>query len=128
MEECEALCSRIALWLTEGLNASDQRSIYGTRFGQGFTVIIKLKRELNDDPNYLPSVQQHIQRAIPSAILKDLHQCLLHYHITDTSVQWSHLFRVLETANSQLQFEDYLVSDTTLEQIFLAFARSQREI
>ncbi len=128
MEECEALCSRIAIMVNGKFKCLGPIQHLRTKFGQGFTIVIKLRRELNDDDNYVIQVQQYIQRAIPSAVLKDLHQCLLHYHITDTSVQWSHLFRVMESAKGQLQLEDYLVSDTTLEQIFLAFAKSQRDV
>jgi ATP-binding cassette subfamily A (ABC1) protein 3 len=128
MEECEALCSRIAIMVNGKFKCLGPIQHLRTKFGQGFTIVIKLRRELNDDDNYVIQVKQYIQRAIPSAVLKDLHQCLLHYHITDTSVQWSHLFRVMESAKGQLQLEDYLVSDTTLEQIFLAFAKSQRDV
>ncbi|CAG2161807.1 unnamed protein product [Oppiella nova] len=126
MEECEALCSRIAIMANGKFKCLGPTQHLRRKFGQGFTIVIKLSRELNDDSNYVVEVQQYIQKAFPSAVLKDSHQCLLHYHITDTSVQWSQLFAVMETAKGRLQLEDYLVSDTTLEQIFLAFAKTQR--
>ena len=74
----------------------------------------------------MQDIQTFIKQSIPSAVLKDVHQCLLHYHVTDTSVLWSHMFRVMEEVKVKYFLEDYLISDTTLEQIFLAFARSQR--
>ena len=39
----------------------------------------------------------------------------------------SFIFKTMEKAKCDYNFEDYLVSGTTLEQIFLAFARSQRD-
>ena len=126
MEECEALCSRIAIMVNGKFKCLGPTQHLRKKFGQGFTIVIKLKRELNDDSGYVQSVRQYIQKAFPSAVLKDSHQCLLHFHITDTSVLWSYMFSKMEIAKEELQLEDYLVSDTTLEQIFLAFAKTQR--
>jgi len=74
----------------------------------------------------MADIQTYFKEKIPCAVLKDVHQSLLHYHIPDTSVLWSHMFRVMEDIKSKYYLEDYIISDTTLEQIFLAFARSQR--
>jgi len=98
-----------------------------SKFSQGFTLLIKMKRELNDDKNNVIRVQQYVKKEFPSAELKDSHQCLLHYHITDVSVKWSHIFRVMESAKSELDLEDYSVRDTSLKQIFLAFAKTQNK-
>lgn len=128
MEECEALCSRIAIMVNGQFKCIGALQHLRKKFGQGFTIIIKLKRELVDDAEYVRSVQTYVNSKFTSIVLKDFHQCILHYHITDTTVRWSYLFRELEKAKEELSFEDYLVSDTTLEQIFLAFARSQRSL
>ena len=64
-------------------------------------------------------------KKFPSAELKDSHQLVLHYHISDASTKWSYIFDVMETAKRRLNLEDYNVSDTSLEQIFLSFALTQ---
>ena len=87
------------------------------------TLEVKMNRQLNDSLRYLSSVKEYTEKELPSAVLKDVHQCLLHYHITDPSVKWSHVFKVMESAKSELRLEDYTVSDTSLEQIFLSFAK-----
>ena len=53
-------------------------------------------------------------------------QGLLHYHITDKNKPWSKLFSVMEDLKLQYAdtLEDYTISETTLEQVFLYFARS----
>lgn len=53
-------------------------------------------------------------------------QCLLHFHVSDLSLRWSELFERIEFLKRRFDFEDVVVSDTTLEQIFLAFAKDQR--
>ena len=49
-----------------------------------------------------------------------------HYHIRDTSITWAQLFGAIERVKLNFNIEDYSVSQTTLEQVFLNFARGQR--
>jgi len=42
-------------------------------------------------------------------------------------VKWSRIFGMMDRNRNQLNVEDYLISQTTLEEIFLEFARNQRE-
>ena len=65
----------------------------------------------------------------------------IHFHVADPATPWSHLFTTMEkikNGNSVVQvkagmvklmtlFQDYSVSETTLEQIFLSFARTGEE-
>ena len=128
MEECEALCSRIGIMVNGKFKCLGSTQHLRTKYGQGYTVIIKIKREMTDaNPNYIKDIQSHMVNTFPSAVLSDFHQSLLHYQIKDTSLKWSFIFKRMENAKRQFNFEDYIVSGTTLEQIFLAFARSQRE-
>jgi ATP-binding cassette subfamily A (ABC1) protein 3 len=128
MEESEALCGRIAIMVGGQFRCLGPTQHLRSKFCQGFTVIVKLRRELNDDSGYVSRVQQYMNKEFPSAVLRDSHQCLFHYHITDPSVKWSHIFRVMESAKKEYNFEDYSVSDTSLEQIFITFARTQNQI
>nr|CAD7421825.1 unnamed protein product [Timema poppensis] len=53
---------------------------------------------------------------------------LLHYHIQDPHVPWKVLFLGMERLKGAHQIvEDYTISETTLEQVFLAFARAQKQ-
>ncbi len=81
---------------------------------------------LAEQTAYMTDLQNYIRHQLPSSVLKDIHECHLHYHITDSSMLWSQMFRVMEEIKVKLLLEDYLISDTTLEQIFLSFARTQR--
>ena len=47
------------------------------------------------------------------------------YQVPREGVSWATLFRTLEENKKDLQIEDYLVSQTTLEQVFIYFARAQ---
>ncbi|CAG2169599.1 unnamed protein product [Oppiella nova] len=124
MDESEALCTRIAIMVRGSFRCLGSTQQLKSKFGQGFTFIIKLKLQLVAN-EYTNRVDAYVKQHIPSAVLRDSHECHLHYHITDTSTQWSQLFHVMQSAHKELDLEDYNLSDTTLEQIFLSFAKQK---
>ncbi|XP_013788958.2 ATP-binding cassette sub-family A member 3-like [Limulus polyphemus] len=126
MEECEALCSRLAIMVNGQFRCLGGIQYLKSKFGQGSTLIVKLERDKALDNNVVSNLQEFVQKEFPGSVLKDIHQGMLHYHITDNSIPLSHIFSIMEDARQKLHLEDYLVSDTTLEQIFLTFAKSQR--
>lgn len=128
MEECEALCQRISIMVNGSFRCLGSTQHLKSKFGEGFTVIIKMGQEQAASSNAVSTISNAMLAKFPgNCVLRDSHQALLHFHVTDTSLRWSQLFETLETLKQELSFEDYIVSDTTLEQIFLAFARSQRD-
>lgn len=52
---------------------------------------------------------------------------LLTYFIPKTDLKWSTMFRLMEDAKDQYNIEDYSLSQTSLEQVFLSFAKQQKE-
>jgi len=52
---------------------------------------------------------------------------MLKYRIPKTSFSLSDLFRLMEENRTKYFIEAYSVSETTLEQIFIHFARQQEE-
>ncbi|KAH9644709.1 hypothetical protein HF086_018469 [Spodoptera exigua] len=54
---------------------------------------------------------------------------MLHYHINDT-MRYSELFTELEALKAEFPnlIEDYSVTETTLEEVFLSFAKEQQAI
>ncbi|KAL1446541.1 hypothetical protein WDU94_009827, partial [Cyamophila willieti] len=58
--------------------------------------------------------------------IKDEHKGLIHYQILDTSLSWFTMFSKMESLKSSMEIvEDYSLSDSTLEQIFIAFAKGK---
>ena len=52
---------------------------------------------------------------------------ILQYHIPKKDQGVGKIFETMENAKSTYNIEDYSVSQTSIEQIFLNFAREQRE-
>ncbi|GIY18801.1 ATP-binding cassette sub-family A member 3, partial [Caerostris extrusa] len=126
MEECEALCNRLAIMVNGRFRCLGSIQHLKTKYGQGYSLIIKLKREDQNDHVSMEAIKKHVQTHLRGANLKDDHQGMLQYHVVDSSITLSRLFKFMANMKTEFELEDYLISDTSLEQIFLTFARAQR--
>lgn len=87
------------------------------KFAEGYTLSIKL-RKMEDQQYETGSVEELIQEHFPGAELREKHQELLNYHITNKSIPWSQMFGILETAKrANLNIEDYSLGQSSLEQV-----------
>ena len=125
MEECEALCTRLAIMVNGQFKCLGSPQHLKNKFGEGFTLLARVAPTQEGtlaDPGPL---MRYIEDKFPGCVLKDVHQGQVHYHITDTSLKWAHIFGTMERAKSTFNIENYSVSQTTLEQVFINFARAQ---
>jgi len=124
MEECEALCTRITIMVRGRMKCIGSNQYLKQRYGQGYTIMIKLHTLPEQD-----TLSQHLKTDVQKAFtfnctLKDEHKTLLHYQMTDTSMPLSQIFSEMEKLKKVHSIvEDYTVGDTTLEQVFISFAR-----
>jgi ABC-type multidrug transport system ATPase subunit len=68
MEECEALCSRLAIMVNGKFKCLGSIQHLKNRYGDGYTFSVRLK-----GPNYDRSkhvVENYIRRNLPEAVLK----------------------------------------------------------
>ncbi|XP_033630935.1 ATP-binding cassette sub-family A member 3-like [Asterias rubens] len=122
MEECEALCTRLAIMVNGQFKCLGSVQHLKYRFGQGYTVLAKAQHG-----ETLSNFKLLMEEMFPGSKLKDEHQGMVHYHITNTQLTWAQVFGAMERAKTSCGIKDYSVSQTTLEQVFLNFARMQRE-
>lgn len=113
--------------------------------------------KMTDDNHILSDIQpkavqtrEFIQRNFPGAVLKlvflfsfslriasifALPLCfreeylgLLTYYVPPTNnLKWSAMFGLMEVAKRSFDIEDYSISQTSLEQVFLSFTKFQRD-
>ncbi|XP_071785236.1 phospholipid-transporting ATPase ABCA3-like isoform X1 [Asterias amurensis] len=120
MEECEALCTRLAIMVNGQFKCLGSTQHLKSRFGTGYTMMIKV------DPTFnLQVVKNFVQSVFAGSILLEEHQSLLHYQVDNEQLSWSYIFGTLEESREGLGIEDYSVSQTTLEQVFINFAKEQ---
>lgn len=73
---------------------------------------------------------QHFKRAIRFILSvfnfsRETYQELLTYYVPPSGeTKWSKMFGLIESAKDYLQIEDYSIKQTSLEQVFLAMAKT----
>ncbi|KAJ0177199.1 hypothetical protein K1T71_007208 [Dendrolimus kikuchii] len=124
MEECEALCSRLTVMVNGRLYCLGPLQHLKSKFSQGYTLVIKCKSSLDREFN-IASINQYIIRSFTEAKLIESYLGISTYYLKDAALLWWKIFHVMEEARTQFPIEDYSVSQTTLEQVFLRFTRLQ---
>ncbi|CAF0870807.1 unnamed protein product [Adineta steineri] len=122
MEECEALCTRLAIMVNGKFKCLGSIQHLKSKFGSGYTLMAKLNVF---DENSVTGFYAVIQKSFPNSHLKEAYEGFIHIHINQAELSLAALFRVIESCKETFSIENYTVSQTTLEQVFLNFALSQ---
>uniref|UniRef100_A0A3B4UC74 ATP binding cassette subfamily A member 3 n=1 Tax=Seriola dumerili TaxID=41447 RepID=A0A3B4UC74_SERDU len=125
MEECEALCTRLAVMVNGQFKCLGSPQHLKSKFGSGYTLLAKVHIETELEDSDLQLFKDFIESTFPGSQLKDEHQGMVHYHLTDKTLTWAQVFGTLEAAKEKYRIEDYCVSQISLEQVFLSFAQFQ---
>ncbi len=128
MEDCEALCTRLAIMVNGQFKCLGSPQHLKTKFGEGYTLLAKVVGNTDDQlESRTESLMKFISETFPGSSLEDTHQGYVHYQIAAHNVSWSNIFGTIERSKDLYHIDDYSVSQTTLEQVFINFARAQRE-
>uniref|UniRef100_A0A182MJU0 ABC transporter domain-containing protein n=1 Tax=Anopheles culicifacies TaxID=139723 RepID=A0A182MJU0_9DIPT len=123
MEECEALCTRLAIMVNGEFKCLGSTQHLKNKFSEGFLLTVKTKRT---EPDAAERVKSFVTSQFTGAVLKEEYQDSLTFHIARTNQRWSAMFGLMETSKNRLGIEDYALGQTTLEQVFLFFTKYQR--
>ncbi|XP_055537148.1 phospholipid-transporting ATPase ABCA3-like isoform X2 [Wyeomyia smithii] len=128
MEECEALCTRLAIMVNGEFKCIGSTQHLKSKFSKGYFLTVKIKRSNVESDNYYKKeqVKSYTSQCFEGAILREDHQDTLTYHIVQSDLKWSTMFGLMETAKRTLDIEDYALGQTSLEQVFLFFTKYQR--
>ncbi|XP_075632749.1 phospholipid-transporting ATPase ABCA7 [Balearica regulorum gibbericeps] len=121
MEECEALCTRVAIMVNGRFRCLGSVQHLKNRFGDGYTVVVRV-----GGPGPAP-VESLMQHRFPGIVLKERHRGLLQYQLPSRAGSLASVFSVLAAHRGPCHIEDYSVSQTTLDQVFVHFAREQSD-
>ncbi|XP_054278944.1 phospholipid-transporting ATPase ABCA1-like isoform X2 [Macrosteles quadrilineatus] len=123
MEECEALCSRLTIMVGGRMKCIGSPLYLKHKFGQGYTIKVKMSPTVNRKDS-LNSLKENMKTHFKNCVLKDEHLGLLHYHLQDHTEPLAKIFQKMEDLKKKhTLIEDYDVSPTTLEEVFMSFAR-----
>jgi len=121
MEECEALCSKVVIMKDGEFQCIGSPQHLKSKYGSGYTITARLQRDKNGDPAETKALRNMFDTSFPEAEFeKDVYGEVSYTVPKHTPL--SKLFDVLELQKTPLNIEDYSVSQTSLEQVFLRFA------
>ncbi|XP_055368383.1 phospholipid-transporting ATPase ABCA1b isoform X2 [Betta splendens] len=123
MEECEALCTRMAIMVNGRFRCLGSVQHLKNRFGDGYTIILRVA---GPDPDLLP-VMKFIESELSGSTLKERHRNMLQYQLPSSLTSLAHIFSILAKNKEMLRIEDYSVTQTTLDQVFVNFAKDQSD-
>ncbi|XP_045141009.1 phospholipid-transporting ATPase ABCA3-like [Echinops telfairi] len=120
MEECEALCTRLAIMVKGRFTCIGSPQQLKNKFGNVYN--LKAKINMDKDENKVKEFKEFIATTFPGSIINQEHQGILDYCIPSDEISWGKVFCIFEDAKLLFNLEDYSISQIKLEQIFLTFA------
>uniref|UniRef100_A0A3P9NX15 ATP-binding cassette, sub-family A (ABC1), member 4a n=1 Tax=Poecilia reticulata TaxID=8081 RepID=A0A3P9NX15_POERE len=123
MEECEALCTRLAIMVNGSFKCVGTIQHLKYKFGDGYVVTMKIRAA---KPGCLPDLnpaEAFMESTFPGSIQREKHYNTLQYKISSPSL--ARIFQMVLANKDKLNIEDYSVSQTTLDQVFVNFAKQQ---
>ncbi|XP_023584173.1 phospholipid-transporting ATPase ABCA3 [Trichechus manatus latirostris] len=123
MEECEALCTRLAIMVQGQFKCLGSPQHLKSKFGSGYSLRAKVRAD--GQKAALEEFKAFVHLTFPGSVLEDEHQGMVHYHLPSHGLSWAKVFGVLEKAKEKYRVDDYSVSQISLEQVFLSFAHLQ---
>ncbi|XP_062412894.1 retinal-specific phospholipid-transporting ATPase ABCA4-like [Sardina pilchardus] len=123
MEECEALCTRLAIMVNGTFKCLGSIQHLKYKFGDGYVVTLKVRAAKPGTPPDLAQAEAFIESSFPGCVQREKHYNTLQYQITTSSL--ARIFQLVLSNKERLHIEDYSVSQTTLDQVFVNFAKQQ---
>uniref|UniRef100_A0A4W6FFI7 ATP binding cassette subfamily A member 4 n=1 Tax=Lates calcarifer TaxID=8187 RepID=A0A4W6FFI7_LATCA len=115
MEECEALCTRLAIMVNGTFKCLGTIQHLKYKFGDGYVVTMKIKAAKAGSPPELEPVESFMESSFPGCVQREKHYNTLQYEIASSSL--ARIFQVVVANKERLSIEDYSVSQTTLDQV-----------
>uniref|UniRef100_A0A4W3JZ35 ABC transporter domain-containing protein n=1 Tax=Callorhinchus milii TaxID=7868 RepID=A0A4W3JZ35_CALMI len=113
MEECEALCTRLAIMVNGTFKCLGSPHQIKYRFGAVYSVKVRLSREVADSTQLTDLL--HLE--FPGASLKEQHQSSLEFQVPQKKGDLAKMVKFLESNKQELKIDHYSISQTTLDQV-----------
>ncbi|XP_068166235.1 ATP-binding cassette sub-family A member 2 isoform X2 [Antennarius striatus] len=122
MEECEALCTRLGIMVNGRFKCLGSIQHLKNRFGDGYMITVRTKSSSN-----VKEVVRFFNRNFPEAVLKERHHTKVQYQLKSERMSLAQVFSKMEQVVDVLGIEDYSLSQTTLDNVFVNFAKKQSD-
>lgn len=120
MEECEALCTRLAIMVNGRFRCLGSAQRLKSRFGTGHTLTLRVPLSRSK------SAAAFVEEAFPGAELREAHGGHLRFQLPPGGrCSLAHVFGELAAHSAKQGVEDFSVNQTTLEEVFLYLSEDQ---
>ena len=119
MEECEALCTRLGIMVNGQFKCLGSIQHLKNRFGSGYSLTVRCGQWKEEE------VKESVMAGLGEAELKEEHHTQLVYQVTASLAT---VFRNMEELKKRNIIEDYSLTQTTLDEVFVRFASEQTEL
>ncbi|XP_045426725.1 ATP-binding cassette sub-family A member 9 isoform X5 [Pipistrellus kuhlii] len=121
MAEAEALCDRVAIMVAGRLRCIGSIQHLKSKFGKDYLLEMKVKTLAHMEP-----LHSEILRLFPQAARQERYSSLMVYKLPVEDVRpLAQAFFKLEKVKQSFDLEDYSLSQSTLEQVFLELSKEQ---
>ncbi|XP_059162640.1 phospholipid-transporting ATPase ABCA3-like [Physella acuta] len=118
MEECEALCTRFAIFKKGKMLCLGSPQHLKTKFGKGFSVLLQASEKPDGTLHPLQPAVEFISEKIPGVNVFDNTPYYCHMQVSEVT-PLSEIFKILVEAKTTFFLRHFLVQQKSLEQVFL---------
>ncbi|XP_064640640.1 cholesterol transporter ABCA5-like isoform X2 [Lineus longissimus] len=127
MDEADVLCSRVGIMVNGLLQCIGSTQHLKGKYGSGYILALKVNASI---PTRLEELKGQLHDFViehfPHAVLVEGFGNMVTYKILKDDIQsLAKVFAALEDGKSRMSIEEYSFSQSTLEQVFLNFAKNQ---
>ncbi|XP_037670549.1 ATP-binding cassette sub-family A member 17-like isoform X3 [Choloepus didactylus] len=87
MEECKALCTRLAIMVQGQFKCLGSPQHLKSKFGSGYSLWAKVRHDRQEEA--LEEFKAFVNLTFPGSVLEDGHQGMVHYHLPGHSLSWA---------------------------------------
>ncbi|PRD32326.1 UNVERIFIED_CONTAM: ATP-binding cassette sub-family A member 2 [Trichonephila clavipes] len=121
MEECEALCTRLAIMVNGHFKCLGSIQHLKNRFGEGYYITVRTEMGEHE------TIKRWFRKTFTDAKLKEQHYNLLQFELKSGCISLAYVFSKMESALQELPIEEYSVCQNTLDNVFINFVKQQSD-
>ncbi|XP_056019371.1 cholesterol transporter ABCA5-like isoform X3 [Ostrea edulis] len=131
MEEADALCSRVGIMVNGKLECLGPTQHLKNKFGSGYLLEVKLKAGIANESaesvdQRMDALEEYVFSMFPNAVIVERFGLRAQYKVPKADVHsLAQVFTSLEEGKQTHDMEEYNFSQSSLEQVFLEFAKHQ---